>query len=91
MMNNEVKVHYASPGLYERIVQGLEAIGKPPASMDLDDLAALDEFHLRGLRFTPRWLNAVLFGRIVRLMQSQSQQQAGSHVESAALSSAPRK
>ena len=47
-MNNEIKVHYASPGLSERIVQGLEAIGKSPASVDLDDLAALDEFHLRG-------------------------------------------
>ncbi len=47
-MNNEIKAHYASPGLYERIVQGLEGIGKSPASVDLDDLAAVDEFHLRG-------------------------------------------
>ncbi len=42
MMNNEIKVHYTSPGLIERIVQGLEAIGKSPASVDLDDLVALD-------------------------------------------------
>ncbi len=48
MMNNDIKVHYASPGLYERIVQGLEAIGKSPATVDLDDLAAVDEFHFRG-------------------------------------------
>ncbi len=48
MTNNEIKVHYASPGLYERIVQGLEAIGKSPTSVDLDDLAAVDEFHFRG-------------------------------------------
>ncbi len=48
MMNNEIKNHYASPGLYERIVQGLEAIGKSPATVDLDDLSAVDEFHLRG-------------------------------------------
>jgi ubiquinone/menaquinone biosynthesis C-methylase UbiE len=47
-MNNEIKEQYASPGLSERIVQGLEAIGKSPATVDLDDLAALDEFHLRG-------------------------------------------
>ncbi len=47
-MNNEIKGHYASPGLYERIVQGLDAIGKSPTSVDIDDLAALDEFHLRG-------------------------------------------
>ena len=42
MMNNEIKAHYASPGLCERIVQGLEAIGKSPAFVDLDDLAALE-------------------------------------------------
>ncbi len=48
MISNEIKMHYASPGLYERIVHGLKAIGKSPASVDLDDLAALDEFHLRG-------------------------------------------
>jgi len=41
MMNNEIKDHYASPGLSERIIQGLEVIGKSPASVDLDDLAAL--------------------------------------------------
>ncbi len=48
MMNKEIKNHYASPGLHERIVQGLEAIGKSPATVGLDDLAAVDEFHLRG-------------------------------------------
>jgi SAM-dependent methyltransferase len=46
--SNEIKIHYASPGLYERIVQGLKAIGKSPASVDLDDLSAVDEFHVRG-------------------------------------------
>ncbi len=48
MISNEVNMHYDSPGLYERIVHGLKAIGKSPASVDLDDLAALDEFHLCG-------------------------------------------
>jgi len=38
MKNNNIKVQYASPGLYERIVQGLEAIGKSPAFVDLGDL-----------------------------------------------------
>ena len=42
-------------------------------------------------RFAPRWLNAVIFGRVVKLMQSsQAPQQSGSHVESPALSSAAR-
>ena len=44
-MNDEIEVHCASPGICERIVQWF---GKAPASVDLDDLAALDEFHLRG-------------------------------------------
>ncbi len=48
MMSNELKMHYASLGLYERIVHGLKAIGQSPASVDLDNFAALDEFHLRG-------------------------------------------
>ncbi len=42
-------------------------------------------------RFAPRWLNAVIFGRAVKLMQSsQAPQHSGSHVESPALSSADR-
>lgn len=48
MLKNEIMEQYASPGLSDRIVQGLKAIGKSPASVDLDDLARLDEFHLRG-------------------------------------------
>jgi len=48
MMSNEIRMHYASPGLVERIVHGLKVIGKSPASVDLAVLAALDEFHLRG-------------------------------------------
>ena len=42
-------------------------------------------------RFAPRWLSAVIFGRVVKLMHSQAPQQSGSHVESPALSSAARK
>ncbi len=42
-------------------------------------------------RCTPRWLNAVIFGRVVKLMQSQAPQQSDSHVESPTLVSAARK
>jgi ubiquinone/menaquinone biosynthesis C-methylase UbiE len=48
MLKNEIKQQYASPGLLDRIVKGLEASGKSLASLELDDLAAVDEFHLRG-------------------------------------------
>ena len=48
MVSKGIKTHYAAPGLQERIVQGLEALGKSPESVHLDDLAPVDEFHLRG-------------------------------------------
>ena len=48
MTNTETNAHSASPGHYGRIAQGLEALGMSPALVDFDDLAALDEFHLRG-------------------------------------------
>ncbi len=52
----------------------------------------INKFIVLSTRFAPRWLNAVIFGRVVKLMQSsQASQQSGSHVESPAISSAVRK
>jgi len=40
---------YYSPGdLYDRIMAGLDEIGKDPARLTLDDLQPVDEFHIRG-------------------------------------------
>ena len=43
--------HYESPNLLDRIRQGLETLGKSPGDgtgLTPDDLAPVDEFHLRG-------------------------------------------
>ena len=40
--------YYSPNGLYDRIVEGLGRLGKDPASITLDDLQPVDEFHIRG-------------------------------------------
>lgn len=40
--------HYRSPGLLARIENGLSSMGKVRAEVGLDDLAPVDEFHVRG-------------------------------------------
>ena len=47
-----IETHYAAPGLLPRITQGLAALGLTPGSVRLDDLATLDEFHMRGAAAT---------------------------------------
>jgi len=47
-MNDAVKLHYARANLGEAILAALAAAGKDPERLDPDDLAPLDEFHLRG-------------------------------------------
>ncbi len=39
-------------GLLARIDEGLRALGKDPASLSVDDLMAVDEFHIRGREAT---------------------------------------
>lgn len=43
-----VAAHYGRSGLREAILAGLAAAGKPLDRLTLDDLAPLDEFHVRG-------------------------------------------
>ncbi len=47
-----IATHYAAPGLLPKITQGLAALGQTPESVHLDDLAPLDEFHMRGAAAT---------------------------------------
>ncbi len=44
--------HYSAPGLLERIRQGLAKAGKDPDNVTIDDLGAVDEFHLGGFAAT---------------------------------------
>lgn len=43
-----VSAHYGKSGLLERILAAFAAAGKDPEHPTLDDLALLDQFHLRG-------------------------------------------
>jgi MPBQ/MSBQ methyltransferase len=47
-----VAAHYATENLEERILSAFEATGKPRGSITLDDLAAVDEFHIGGREAT---------------------------------------
>lgn len=47
-MNDIENNHYAAPGLVERITAGLAKMGKTPDTVTMDDLAQVDEFHIRG-------------------------------------------
>ncbi len=58
-MSDMAKQHYSAPGLLERITKGLADAGKTPESVTIDDLGALDEFHLGGAAAT-----ADLIGRL---------------------------
>jgi MPBQ/MSBQ methyltransferase len=40
--------YYSPNGLYNRIIEGLNAIGKDLSRVTLDDLQPVDEFHIRG-------------------------------------------
>jgi len=47
-MKNSITEHYTHGQLLQRILQGVEAIGKTPATVTIDELAPVDEFHIGG-------------------------------------------
>jgi ubiquinone/menaquinone biosynthesis C-methylase UbiE len=47
-MKNSVAAHYTQGQLLDRILSGVEAIGKTPATVTVDELAPVDEFHIGG-------------------------------------------
>src|SRR4051812_18737105 len=49
-MTNESQIaaHYAHDHLYEAILQALASEGKTPGAITRQDLAPIDEFHVRG-------------------------------------------
>jgi len=48
----QIAGHYDAPNLAERILEGLRMAGKDPESLGADDLAPVDEFHIRGREAT---------------------------------------
>jgi SAM-dependent methyltransferase len=45
---NHIHSYYSPSGLYNRILDGLDAIGKDLSKLTLEDLHPVDEFHIRG-------------------------------------------
>lgn len=58
-MINEDKVsgHYQNTRLLTEITNGLQQFGKTPNTMTLNDLAAVEEFHIGGRAATKNLLN----------------------------------
>lgn len=56
-MKNSVATHYTHGQLLERILGGVEAIGKTPASVTVDDLAPVDEFHIGGRQASEEFIS----------------------------------
>lgn len=50
--DSSVSEHYTKPELEEQILAALKAAGKDPDDLTVDDLAAVDEFHIRGRKAT---------------------------------------
>lgn len=53
----EVSSHYTHGHLVAAIQQGMEALGKTPASVTTDDLAPIDEFHIGGREASRHFLD----------------------------------
>jgi ubiquinone/menaquinone biosynthesis C-methylase UbiE len=49
---DKISEHYCSPDLINRITSGLQKMGKSIDTVTIDDLASVDEFHLRGPKAT---------------------------------------
>ena len=52
MTEESVERHYGRGGLLEAIRAGLAELGKDPEHLEPADLAAIDEFHVRGRQAT---------------------------------------
>jgi ubiquinone/menaquinone biosynthesis C-methylase UbiE len=46
--NNSIHSYYSPNDLYDKIIEGLNKLGKELSELTLDDLQPVDEFHIRG-------------------------------------------
>ncbi len=47
-MTNGIAEHYTHGSLLDKIITGIESIGRTPGSVTIDELAPVDEFHIGG-------------------------------------------
>lgn len=55
--NNPVATHYTHGRLLAAILEGVEKLGKSPANVSIDELSAVDEFHIGGRLATESFLD----------------------------------
>jgi SAM-dependent methyltransferase len=58
---NDVSSHYRHGALTETIRSALASVGKSPASLTIDDLAPVDEFHIGGRRASEDFIDQLGF------------------------------
>ena len=56
-MNDSITEHYTHGRLLDQILRGVEAIGKTPETVTVDDLAPVDEFHIGGRQASEDFIN----------------------------------
>lgn len=59
--NPDIQKFYEKSQIYDRIFDGLAEMGKDPDEVTIEDLAAVDEFHIRGRESTDELLNLLNF------------------------------
>lgn len=60
--NSEISEHYARGDLLDSIRRGVDALGRTMDSVTVDDLAAVDEFHIGGQRASQNFLSQLNIG-----------------------------
>lgn len=71
-MTNELHIaaHYAAEHLYEAIMQALAAEGKMPGAITRQDLAPVDEFHVRGQEVSRELATAAALQKGLRVLDA---------------------
>lgn len=67
-MQNRVAEHYTHGQLLDRILSGVEAIGKSPETVTVDDLAPVDEFHIGGRQASEEFIDQLEFSPIIHVL-----------------------
>jgi hypothetical protein len=55
-MKDRITAHYTHGQLLDRILSGVEAIGKTPDTVTVDELAPADEFHIGGCQASEEFI-----------------------------------
>ena len=66
--NDLIVSHYENGGLYQRITAALQSAGKNLDAVTLEDLPAVDEFHIGGIRATNDLLDQLDIGPETRVL-----------------------